>query len=217
MRRRPPHTAKKAAALAATLALAIAAAGCGNDSTTDLANGKTLFIEKCGGCHTMARANTAGTQGPDLDDAFKRARADGMGNTIEGVVSSQIRFPSQKLYPASLNMPADLVTGSDVDDVSAYVGYAAGNPGADGGTLAQVGGGSDGKGLFKTNCGSCHTLASAGTAGTTGPNLDQLKPPLARITKQITNGGASMPPFGGVLTKEQIALIAKFVAETEGK
>ena len=29
-----------------------------------------------------------------------------------------------------------------------------------------------GKPLFKSNCGSCHTLAAAGTTGTIGPNLD---------------------------------------------
>jgi len=29
-----------------------------------------------------------------------------------------------------------------------------------------------GKKLFKTTCGSCHTLADAGTTGTIGPNLD---------------------------------------------
>ena len=29
-----------------------------------------------------------------------------------------------------------------------------------------------GKKLFKATCGSCHTLADAGTTGTIGPNLD---------------------------------------------
>src|SRR5438067_331855 len=29
-----------------------------------------------------------------------------------------------------------------------------------------------GKKLFVANCGGCHTLANAGTKGTTGPNLD---------------------------------------------
>jgi len=29
-----------------------------------------------------------------------------------------------------------------------------------------------GKALFKSTCGSCHTLANAGTTGTIGPNLD---------------------------------------------
>ena len=176
-------------------------------------SGKTLFIEKCGGCHTMARANTVGTQGPDIDDSFRRAREDGMGDTIQGVVESQIKFPSQKLYPPSLNMPKDLVTGLDVNDVAAYVSYAAANPGKDSGALADIGGGTDAKGIFKTNCGSCHTLAEAGTSGTSGPNLDNLKLSSAAITKQIQNGGNGMPPFKGSLDDKQIAdVLAYFKA-----
>lgn len=216
MHRRPPHTAKKTAAAVVAIALAVAVSGCGNDSKTDLANGKTLFIAKCGGCHTLARANTVGTQGPDLDDAFRQSRKDGMGDTIQGVVEAQIKYPSQKLYPSSLVMPANLVKGMDVNDVAAYVSYAAANPGKDTGALAEIGGGTDGKGIFKTNCGSCHTLADAGTSGTVGPNLDNLKPDLAAITKQVTNGGGGMPAFGGTLTPEQIKLVAKYVAGADG-
>lgn len=217
MHRRPQNIAQKVLAAASILALSVAIAGCGNDSKTDTANGKTLFIEKCGGCHTLARANTAGTLGPDLDDAFRRARIDGMGNTIQGVVEQQIAHPTQNLYPESLVMPADLVTGADATDVAAYVAYAAGNPGKDTGALAQVGGGTDGKGLFKTNCGSCHTLADAGTSGTSGPDLDQLKPSLAIVDHQVTKGGGGMPAFGGTLSKEQIAMIAKYVSSVAGK
>jgi mono/diheme cytochrome c family protein len=217
MQKRPPHTAQKVLALASALALGVAVAGCGNSDKADLANGKTQFIAKCGGCHMLARANTVGTSGPDLDDAFRRARIDGMGNTIQGVVEEQIKLPTQNLYPQSLVMPANLVTGNDLIDVAAYVAFAAGAPGKDAGPLADVGGGSDGKGMFKTNCGSCHTLADAGTSGTSGPNLDTAKPALALITKQVTKGGATMPAFGSSLSKEQIALIAKYVSSVAGK
>jgi hypothetical protein len=34
----------------------------------------------------------------------------------------------------------------------------------------------DGKKVFTSNCGGCHTLAAAGTNGSVGPNLDDLKP-----------------------------------------
>ncbi|MGK2877265.1 MAG: c-type cytochrome [Solirubrobacterales bacterium] len=217
MHRRPPHTVRKTFAIAALMALSIAVSGCGNDSKTDLANGKTLFVEKCGSCHTMARANTAGLIGPDLDDAFRQAREDGMGDTIQGVVEGQIKYPSQRLYPKTLVMPPDIVTGMDVNDVAAYVSHAAANPGKDTGALAAIGGGADGKSLFKTNCGSCHTLADAGTSGTTGPNLDTSTMALAAIVKQVENGKGGMPAFGGTLTPEQIDLIAKYVDEVRGK
>jgi cbb3-type cytochrome c oxidase subunit III len=223
MQKRPPHRSQKATfsqqalALFAVLALSIVVSGCGNNSKTDLVNGKTLFIAKCGGCHTLARAGTAGAQGPDLDDAFRQSREDGMGSTIQGVVKEQIALPSSKLYPADLNMPANLVEGMDAEDVAAYVSYAAAKPGKDTGALAAAGGGTDGKGLFKTNCGSCHTLADAGTSGTIGPNLDSLKPNLALVTKQVINGGGGMPAFGGTLDDKQIALIAKYVSSVAGK
>lgn len=214
---RPPHIAKKVAVVASVLALGAALTGCGNDSKADLANGKTLFIEKCGGCHQLARAGTAGTVGPNLDDAFARARIDGMDNTIHGVVEEQIKLPTQDLYPKSLVMPANLVTGMDARDVAAYVAYAAYNPGKDTGTLANVGGGTDGAGLFKTNCASCHVLAAASASGTAGPDLDTLKPSEKLVDKQVTNGGGGMPAFGSTLSKEEITLIAKFVADEAGK
>lgn len=54
-----------------------------------------------------------------------------------------------------------------------------------------------GKQLFATKCGSCHTLADAGTKGAVGPNLDDLKPDTARVLAALKNGGAgsgTMPP-----------------------
>jgi mono/diheme cytochrome c family protein len=137
-------------------------------------NGKALFIEKCAACHALARAGTAGTVGPDLDAAFRRARADGFGaDTIAGVVEQQIDHPRR-----GSRMPADLVTGDDAEDVAAYVAKVAAVPGQDGGRLADVGGGRrggpPGRRIFvETGCGSCHRLAEAGTNGTTGPDLDE--------------------------------------------
>ncbi|MFY9265048.1 MAG: plastocyanin/azurin family copper-binding protein [Solirubrobacterales bacterium] len=126
---------------AAVLVSSVVIAGCGNDSKPDLVNGKDLFAAKCGSCHTLARVPTAkGVVGPNLDDAFVQSRRDGMlDSTIAGVTEKQIAFPSLKLTPASLNMPADIVTGIDARDVAAYVGYAAGRGGQDQGALAEAG------------------------------------------------------------------------------
>jgi mono/diheme cytochrome c family protein len=73
-----------------------------------------------------------------------------------------------------------------------------------------------GKVIFTTNCGSCHTLADAGTTGTVGPNLDDLKPDEATVAEQVTNGGGAMPPFKGVLTEEEITEVAKYVSAAAG-
>jgi cytochrome c553 len=69
-----------------------------------------------------------------------------------------------------------------------------------------------GKAVFASaGCASCHTLKAAGSTGTVGPNLDQLKPPYARIVTQVENGGAIMPPFKDKLTPQQIKDVAAFV------
>lgn len=212
---RASTTTVKFFAAATLLVASIAASGCGNDSKPDLVNGKTLFIEKCGACHQMARAGTVGAIGPNLDDAFSRARIDGMGDTIEGVTLEQIKWPSQKLTPDSLNMPANIVEGMDARDVAAYVGLVAGLEGKDSGDLAAVGGGTDGKSIFKTNCGSCHTFADAGTAGAVGPNLDGSKMDVAAMIAQINKGGNGMPAFEGTLSEEQIKLVAEYLNENK--
>jgi plastocyanin len=132
-----------ALAVPVVLALAAVVGGCaqGRANQPDLANGKALFIGKgtCGSCHTLARAGTKGTQGPNLDDAFRAAReaADGsesVDSTIEGIVHRQIGYPRRDSI-----MSPHLVTGKDATDVAAYVAYAAARPGKDTGALAAAG------------------------------------------------------------------------------
>jgi mono/diheme cytochrome c family protein len=123
-------------ALPALVALA-ALAGCGADESPDLANGKALFAGKgtCGSCHTLARANTKGTVGPNLDDAFRADRRAGLGQTsIEGFVRNQIAHPRR-----GSAMKPGLVKGDDARDVAAYVAYATSKPGQDPGFLATAG------------------------------------------------------------------------------
>jgi mono/diheme cytochrome c family protein len=74
-----------------------------------------------------------------------------------------------------------------------------------------------GKKVFSANCGSCHTLADAGTSGSVGPNLDDLKPNMAAVVKQVTNGGGGMPSFATQLSKTEIQSVAKYVSSVAGK
>ena len=78
------------------LATALLAAGCGAGGISksgDTDKGKTLFLAKCGGCHTLAAAGSHGTQGPNLDDAFAYDRRQGFKQvTIEQVVRDQIEL-----------------------------------------------------------------------------------------------------------------------------
>jgi cbb3-type cytochrome c oxidase subunit III len=186
---------------------ALLAAGCGTGGIVksgDQTKGKQLFQAKCGGCHTLADAGTHGTTGPNLDDAFTSDRLQGFKDiTIAQVVRDQILI-------AGGRMPANIVKGTDAEDVSAYVASVAGVPGK-GGNLTS------GKDIFVANCGSCHTLADAGTSGTTGPNLDDLKPAFARVQRQVINGGAIMPAFKDTLTPAQIKAVAKYVSSVASK
>ena len=84
----------------------------------------------------------------------------------------------------------------------------------------------EGKDLFVTNCGSCHTLYKAGTDGVVGPDLDELLAPPSptppdpstiqpRVLSAVQNGvGGKMPK--GILTGPQAEEVAEFVAQVAG-
>ena len=64
----------------------------------------------------------------------------------------------------------------------------------------------------KAQCGMCHTLQAAGSAGQIGPDLDQLKLLTPQIIAVVTNGIGVMPPFEGVLSSEEIEAVSYFVS-----
>jgi cbb3-type cytochrome c oxidase subunit III len=190
---------------------ALALAGCGTDGLTsegaDVPDGKLLFTQKCASCHTLREAQSRGTIGPNLDDAFAGPRMEGFEeDTIREVVRHQIEYAADP-------MPRNLVEGAEADAVAAYVAAVAAKPDAKV-ALPPGAGGNDPKVLFQSNCGSCHVLADAGTEGTVGPNLDQAKPQLQAAIRQITNGGGGMPAFEGQLTEQQIQRLAQYVVES---
>jgi mono/diheme cytochrome c family protein len=215
-------------------ALALALSGCGTGGYTSEGSqgaGKELFQQRCGGCHTLADAGTNGNIGPDLDDAFAQAREAGMtSETFTQVVSSQIRFPIEHPVTGAPGMPGpdgpmgtlpscDDVEGDAfcvedqdgaIEDVATYVGAVAGT----GVTAEQP---TDGKSIFTANCGSCHTLADAGTSGAVGPNLDEARPPKDLVVDRVTNGKGAMPSFSDSLDEQQIQAVADYVSGAAGK
>jgi mono/diheme cytochrome c family protein len=84
----------------------------------------------------------------------------------------------------------------------------------------------EGKDLFVTNCGACHTLAKAGTDGIIAPDLDDLLAPPSptppdpatikpRVLAAIETGvGGRMPK--GILGGAQAETVADFVAACAG-
>lgn len=75
-----------------------------------------------------------------------------------------------------------------------------------------------GKAVFTSvGCSGCHTLKDAGSTGNVGPNLDQLKPPFARVKRQVENGGGPMPAFKDTLSAKQIDDVSAYVSSVAGK
>jgi mono/diheme cytochrome c family protein len=214
------------------VALALPLGACGRDEP-NLETGKARFVEKCGSCHTLQRAGTAGTTGPNLDTSFQTALADGMDrDTVEGIVHRQILHPR-----IDSQMPAGLVKGEDANDVAAYVGYATGRKGQDSGALASAGlaQAKTGEQIFTAaGCAGCHTFAPAGSNGTIGPSLNELKTqagniepgksaeeyvresiedPSAFIVQGFPN---AMPAFKGRLTGEQVQALVDYLLQQGG-
>jgi mono/diheme cytochrome c family protein len=212
--------------LLALAAIALAASGCGT-STADVNRGRVLFVQKCGVCHTMAQAGTTAQVGPNLDDAFAAAREAGEGGeTVEGIVEAQVELPRPSTDNPDNSMPADVVSGQDLEDVAAYVGMYAGVPGA---APPKAAGGPGAQVFANNGCGGCHTLAAAESGGTVGPDLDEVLPghTPAAITEMIVDPNAEvlkgypanvMPQnFGETLTPKEIEnLVQYLVKETKG-
>ncbi len=230
------------AGLAAIAVVVLLASGCGYGGVAtagdhpDLANGQKLFSTApdathpaCAGCHTLQAAGSSGTIGPNLDNAFAGDRMQGYASSsIENVVLDQIRLGSgpiatytteehgvKGLTPQPM-MPANLWSGQDAIDIAAYVASVAGVGGYT--TPVNLATLTSGSSIFKgAGCTGCHTLKAAGSTGTAGPNLDQLKPSESAVVQQVTVGGGLMPSFKGKLTAAQIQAVAKYVSSVAGK
>lgn len=212
-------------ALVALTAIMVVASGCGT-TDADPERGRTLFIQKCGTCHAMAQAGTTAQTGPNLDHAFAAARAVGNdSDTVEGVVKAQVEYPRPSNGNPAVSMPADLVTGQDLDDVAAYVGEWAGVPGA---APPKVAGGPGAQVFANNGCGGCHTFAAAESGGVTGPNLDEVLPgeTQAHVEEMVVDPNAEIakgyPPnvmpqnYEELLSSKEIEDLVKYLLENAG-
>ena len=84
--------------------------------------------------------------------------------------------------------------------------------GAAGGAAApSKGNATAGQAIFASNCSTCH--GATGQGGNGGPDLTAIPSAknLQTVVAQVTNGGGGMPPFGGTLSKKQIADVSTYV------
>jgi mono/diheme cytochrome c family protein len=209
-----------------------------------LYHGAVLFSERCAGCHTLYAAGTHGSA-PNIRTA-QAISGPNFNVRCERPINRVLYAIANGGFSGAY-MPQNIVVGQDAVDVAKFVATYAGAkapkqigtvnctrrsigtliPGAGqvvaSSTTAATGPAASpaalkaGMTVFNSTCASCHTLAAAGSTGTVGPNLDQLKPSAALVTHQVINGGGGMPAFGSSLSKAQIASVALFVSSVAGK
>jgi cytochrome c oxidase subunit 2 len=134
-----------------------------------------------------------------------------------------------------MRQSAHVVSQADFDEWMADKQQAAEEGGGGGGEEPAGGGGAapDGKAIFTTGsspaCGSCHTLADAGTDATIGPDLDEvlqgkdaasiqqsIEEPGAEVTQGFQDG--IMPTnYGDTLQPEEIKALTDYLVEVATK
>lgn len=88
-------------------------------ATTD-APGKALFVDRCGGCHTVRGTQAAGIHGPDLTHLMSRRMiAAGLMPATPGNVMAWVEHP-QALKPGA-QMPDTVLTPVERADLAAYL------------------------------------------------------------------------------------------------
>jgi mono/diheme cytochrome c family protein len=138
-----PERAAKTVVLLVALGL-LAATGCGGGSDSETVqqrtsasgapeagatnqplspaelHGRQLFVAHCGSCHTLEAAGTVGQVGPNLGDI-----AVNEADVLHAIRTGGGRHAKGQETGPSGNMPQNLVTGKDAQDVAAFVGANA--------------------------------------------------------------------------------------------
>ncbi len=78
--------------------------------------GRQLFVDHCGSCHTLDAAGTVGNVGPSLDDI-----AVNHADVLHAIRTGGGRHAKGQPTGPSGNMPRNLVTGKDAQEVAAFV------------------------------------------------------------------------------------------------
>ncbi len=151
----------------------------------------------------------------ELKEEFSKTEQETIQLAAEGKITAQEQAEAfGKIVEEDFKVPEAHAGGEEGAKEAEKEG---GEPEGKGGETAAASGA--GMEVFTTNCGSCHTLAAAGTTGTTGPNLDQLGPTAAVVEHQVINGGGGMPAFGkeGILKSKEIKEVAEYVSSVAGE
>jgi mono/diheme cytochrome c family protein len=67
------------------------------------------------------------------------------------------------------------------------------------------------------DCGACHTLRDARTAGRVAPDLDLVRPTTEHVQRYVVEGAPGMPSFADRLSPPEIDAVSRYVAEVAGR
>ncbi len=189
--------------------------GAGGNGDEAALPGKAIFEEHCQGCHPAG--GTAAGVGPNLTESKK--------NPAE--IHKQIE-------EGSGSMPGGIVSGQDLEDVTAYVASLNGTaeaPAGGGATTTDAapkptettgsapaptptpaaGDVAAGKTFFEATCQGCHP--AGGTTAGAGPALKGIGWTPEQIEKQVVNGGGIMP--GGLASGSDLSNVVAYVSSLQ--
>ena len=178
-------------------------------ASTDIANGKSLFIQSCATCHGLGAQGTA--QAPSLI---------GAGAAAVDFQMSTGRMPAKEIGAENERKPSDF-TPQQIYDIAGYIQSLGGGPTIPSGSQASGAGANTalGEELFSANCAQCHNAGLSGGALTYGkyaPSLNVATP--TQIYEAMLTGPEAMPVFSDTtITPSQkrdiIAYVTKIRAE----
>jgi ubiquinol-cytochrome c reductase cytochrome c subunit len=178
-------------------------------ASTQVAQGKSLFVQSCSSCHGLDAQGTS--QAPSLV---------GAGAAAVYFQMSTGRMPAKELGAENDRKPTNF-TEQQIYAIADYVASLGGGPPIPSDEQVSTVGANTalGEELFSTNCAQCHGFAGAGGALTYGKNAPSLN---ASTPKQIytamLTGPEAMPVFGdGTITPEQKRDIIAFITDTRNE
>jgi ubiquinol-cytochrome c reductase cytochrome c subunit len=178
-------------------------------ASTQVEQGKSLFIASCSSCHGLDAQGTS--QAPSLI---------GAGAAAVYFQMSTGRMPAKELGAENDRKPSNF-SQQDIYDIAAFVASLGGGPAIPTPEQVDPAGGNTalGEELFSTNCAQCHGFAGAGGALTYGKNAPPLtaSTPTQIYTAMLT-GPEAMPVFGdGTVTPQEKRDIIAFIIDTRNE
>ena len=195
--------------LYSTLSGGGAAASAPAQASTQVAQGKSLFIQSCSSCHGLDAQGTS--QAPSLV---------GAGAAAVYFQMSTGRMPAKELGAENDRKPTNF-TEQQIYAIADYIASLGGGPPIPSDEEVSTEGANTalGEELFSTNCAQCHGFAGAGGALTYGKNAPSLNAstPTQIYTAMLT-GPEAMPVFGdGTITPQEKRDIIAFITDTRNE